>query len=98
MLHRLQYTTVKSGFGNAAKKSLKLAMAGYCNPSDLLGRGAGKGGGAGGSVRESGGGLGAYGAAQEEMFFHNKQKEQIEELKKKLKNEGKAIEQKKEDK
>ncbi|CAG4976169.1 unnamed protein product [Colias eurytheme] len=60
----------------------------FCSPSGSPGRGAGKGGGAGGSVRESGGGLGEYGAAQEELYFFNKQKEQIEKMKKKLKDKG----------
>ncbi|XP_047539039.1 ATPase inhibitor mai-2, mitochondrial-like [Vanessa atalanta] len=57
------------------------------SPSGTPGSGAGRGGGAGGSVRESGGGLGRYGAAQEEQFFFNKQREQLEKLKKKLKEE-----------
>lgn len=61
----------------------------YENPAGTPGSGAGRGGGAGGSVRESGGGLGKYGAAQEEQFFFNKQREQLEKLKKKLK-EGKS--------
>ncbi|XP_059061115.1 ATPase inhibitor mai-1, mitochondrial-like [Achroia grisella] len=51
------------------------------------GSGAGKGGGSGGAVRESGGGLGQYGAAQEEGYFFNKQRKQLEKIKKKLKKE-----------
>lgn len=47
------------------------------------GSGAGKGGGAGGAVKEAGGGLGKYGAANEEQFFHNKSKDEIDQLKKK---------------
>lgn len=35
------------------------------------GSGAGKGGGAGGSIREAGGSLGEMGAAREDQFFHN---------------------------
>lgn len=76
-------------------RTLKTSLVRSCSPSGSLGRGAGRGGGAGGTVRESGGGLGQYGAAQEEMFFHNKQKEQLEKIKQKLK-EGEM--QKKEDK
>lgn len=68
---------------------LSLRNKSYENPAGTPGSGAGRGGGAGGSVRESGGGLGQYGAAQEEQFFFNKQREQLEKLKKKLK-EGKA--------
>lgn len=49
------------------------------------GSGSGKGGGGGGAVREAGGGLGKYGAANEEQFFHNKTKDEIERLKKKEK-------------
>lgn len=60
----------------------------YTNPTGIPGSGAGKGGGGGGSIRESGGGLGQYGTAQEEQFFFNKQREQLEKIKKKLK-EGK---------
>ncbi|CAH2264921.1 jg5724 [Pararge aegeria aegeria] len=58
----------------------------YSSPTGVPGSGAGKGGGAGGSVRESGGGLGQFGAAQEEQFFFNKQREQLEKIKKKLKD------------
>ncbi|CAH0591595.1 unnamed protein product [Chrysodeixis includens] len=56
----------------------------YTARSGTPGSGVGKGGGAGGSVRESGGGLGKYGAAQEEGYFHHKQREDIEKLKKQL--------------
>ena len=48
------------------------------------GSGAGKGGGSGGSIREAGGGLGRLGAALEEGYFHQKQKEQLKEIKNKL--------------
>ncbi|CAH0746751.1 unnamed protein product [Diatraea saccharalis] len=54
------------------------------------GSGAGRGGGAGGSVRESGGALGQYGAAHEEEYFFNKRKEQLEKLKSKMKKEDKS--------
>ncbi|XP_022823944.1 uncharacterized protein LOC111354628 [Spodoptera litura] len=57
----------------------------FTMPAGIPGSGAGKGGGAGGSVRESGGSLGRYGAAQEEGYFHQQQREQIEKLKEKLK-------------
>ncbi|PZC81299.1 ATPase inhibitor A, mitochondrial-like [Helicoverpa zea] len=56
----------------------------YTIPAGIPGSGVGKGGGAGGAVRESGGGLGRYGAAQEEGYFHQQQREQIEKLKDKL--------------
>ncbi|CAH0663902.1 unnamed protein product [Spodoptera exigua] len=59
--------------------------ADFTVPAGIPGSGAGKGGGAGGAVRESGGGLGKYGAAQEEGYFHQQQREQIEKLKEKLK-------------
>lgn len=36
-----------------------------------LGSGAGRGGGAGGSIREAGGALGAREAAAEEKFFYD---------------------------
>lgn len=61
------------------------------------GSGAGKGGGAGGSVREAGGGLGKYGAANEEQFFHNKTKEEIERLKMKKEQEKREGPKKKEE-
>ncbi|XP_075982292.1 ATPase inhibitor mai-2, mitochondrial-like [Anticarsia gemmatalis] len=54
--------------------------------SGVPGSGAGKGGGAGGSVRESGGGLGRFGAAQEEGYFQSKEREQLQKLKKELKD------------
>ncbi|CAH2055762.1 unnamed protein product, partial [Iphiclides podalirius] len=57
-----------------------------CYPSGLPGSGVGKGGGGGGggAVRESGGGLGQFGAAQEEGYFFKKQLEQLKKIKKKL--------------
>ncbi|KOB66838.1 Testis-specific ATPase inhibitor-like protein [Operophtera brumata] len=65
-------------------------------PAGTPGAGAGKGGGAGGSVRESGGALGKYGAAQEESYFYDKQKEQLEQFKKRMDLEN-EIAKKKED-
>lgn len=44
------------------------------------GSGAGKGGGAGGSVRESGGGFGKMEAAHEEQYFRNLQAQQFKAL------------------
>lgn len=38
--------------------------------SGELGSGAGKGGGAGGSIREAGGAVGRLGAAHEEEYFY----------------------------
>ncbi|EDW08521.1 ATPase inhibitor mai-2, mitochondrial [Drosophila mojavensis] len=46
-----------------------------------LGSGAGKGGGAGGSIREAGGSFGKMEAAREEEFFYKQQKEQLKNLK-----------------
>lgn len=55
----------------------------YTLPAGTPGSGAGKGGGAGGSIKESGGGLGRFGAAQEEGYFYNKGREQLQKLKQK---------------
>ncbi|XP_023162778.1 ATPase inhibitor mai-2, mitochondrial [Drosophila hydei] len=46
-----------------------------------LGCGAGKGGGAGGSIRDAGGSFGKMEAAREEEFFYKQQKEQLKNLK-----------------
>ncbi|KAL0851502.1 hypothetical protein ABMA28_007293 [Loxostege sticticalis] len=45
------------------------------------GSGAGKGGGAGGAIREAGGAFGKMEAAREDEYFYKKQKEQLAELK-----------------
>lgn len=50
--------------------------------SGQLGCGAGKGGGAGGSIREAGGAFGLKGAAKEEAFFKKRQAEQLEQMRK----------------
>ncbi|MBN3301938.1 ATPase inhibitor B, mitochondrial [Amia ocellicauda] len=47
-----------------------------------LGKGAGKGGGGGGSVREAGGAFGKRQAGLEEKYFKDKEREQIEALRK----------------
>uniref|UniRef100_A0A672G911 ATPase inhibitor, mitochondrial n=1 Tax=Salarias fasciatus TaxID=181472 RepID=A0A672G911_SALFA len=47
-----------------------------------LGTGAGKGGGGGGSVRAAGGAFGKREAAEEERYFRQKEKEQLETLRK----------------
>ncbi|XP_029977154.1 ATPase inhibitor A, mitochondrial-like [Salarias fasciatus] len=55
------------------------------NASDQLGElgtGAGKGGGGGGSVRAAGGAFGKREAAEEERYFRQKEKEQLETLRK----------------
>ncbi|XP_014673665.1 PREDICTED: ATPase inhibitor mai-2, mitochondrial-like isoform X2 [Priapulus caudatus] len=44
------------------------------------GSGAGKGGGAGGSIRESGGAFGKMEAAREEEYFRKLQSKQLKEL------------------
>merc|ERR1711874_305890 len=54
------------------------------------GEGAGKGGGAGGSVRDAGGSMGKRQAAQEEQFFRQEQQRQIEEFKQKQKEAANA--------
>lgn len=64
-----------------------------------IGSGAGRGGGSGGSIREAGGSLGKFGAANEESYFHKKQREQLENIKNNLQgNQPKpaATEEKKE--
>lgn len=87
-VHRLQLLSTKF-HEQIVSRNLTL-------PVGTPGAGAGKGGGAGGSVRESGGALGKYGAAQEEAYFYDKQKEKLEKLKKQLENESEA-EKKKQD-
>ncbi|XP_051926023.1 ATPase inhibitor A, mitochondrial-like [Hippocampus zosterae] len=47
-----------------------------------LGKGAGKGGGGGGSVREAGGAFGKREVAEEERYFRQKEKEQMDALRK----------------
>lgn len=47
-----------------------------------LGCGAGKGGGAGGSIREAGGAFGVMGATKEEAYFKKRQAEQLEHMRK----------------
>ncbi|XP_067867776.1 ATPase inhibitor B, mitochondrial [Heterodontus francisci] len=47
-----------------------------------LGKGAGKGGGGGGTIREAGGAFGMRQAAMEEKYFRDKEREQIENLRK----------------
>ncbi|KAK0053864.1 ATPase inhibitor mai-2 mitochondrial [Biomphalaria pfeifferi] len=53
------------------------------NPGD----GVGKGGGAGGAVREAGGAFGKMEVAKEEQYFRQLQKEQMEKLKDLLEDE-----------
>ncbi|XP_074470673.1 ATPase inhibitor, mitochondrial-like [Sebastes fasciatus] len=47
-----------------------------------LGKGAGKGGGGGGSVRAAGGAFGKREVAEEERYFRQKEKAQMEALRK----------------
>ncbi|PAA58028.1 hypothetical protein BOX15_Mlig023931g2, partial [Macrostomum lignano] len=54
---------------------------------DEWGRGAGKGGGAGGSIREAGGTFGKMEAAREEEYFRRLQNEQLSKLKEHLEDE-----------
>ncbi|KAA0185070.1 ATPase inhibitor protein trans-spliced [Fasciolopsis buskii] len=55
----------------------------------LPGSGAGKGGGAGGSIREAGGALGKRGAALEDLYFRRQDAEQLKKLRKKLNEKSK---------
>lgn len=82
------FSTVSFGSTNAFRVPVITIQKRNC-PAEP-GSGAGKGGGAGGSVREAGGGLGKYGAANEEQFFHNKSKDEIEQLKIKKKGQEKS--------
>ncbi|VDM42734.1 unnamed protein product [Toxocara canis] len=45
-----------------------------------MGRGAGKSGGSGGSIRDAGGAFGKRQAAHEEEYFYNLQKEQVKAM------------------
>ncbi|CAH8622703.1 unnamed protein product [Schistosoma curassoni] len=56
-------------------------------PGDELGRGAGKGGGTGGSIRDAGGAFGKLEARNEEEYFYKLQQQQLHELKKHLEEE-----------
>ncbi|KAH9512627.1 hypothetical protein Btru_038980 [Bulinus truncatus] len=55
--------------------------------SGNLGDGVGKGGGAGGAVREAGGAFGKMEVAKEEQYFRQLQKEQLEKMKDMLEDE-----------
>lgn len=63
-----------------------------------IGSGAGKGGGGGGTVREAGGSLGKYGAANEDQFFHNKSKDELERIRKEKQKQDKGKASDKEEK
>ncbi|EEC02241.1 ATPase inhibitor, putative [Ixodes scapularis] len=52
------------------------------NQPGQLGSGSGKGGGAGGSIREAGGAFGTAGAAKEEAYFRKQQADQLEAMRK----------------
>lgn len=51
-----------------------------------------KGGGSGGSIRDAGGAFGQMEAAREEQYFRQKQKEQLEKMKKGLDTEKDRLE------
>ena len=70
-----------SGLLNRSSNSL-LRIVSRSMSSGEYGSGAGKGGGAGGSIREAGGAFGKVEAAREEQYFRKKQAEQVERLKK----------------
>ena len=63
----------------------------------LIGDGAGRGGGSGGSVRDAGGAFGKMEAAREDEYFYKKQKEQLQvrllKKRKQLVNEKKIKQQ-----
>ncbi|XP_063407872.1 ATPase inhibitor mai-2, mitochondrial-like isoform X3 [Mytilus galloprovincialis] len=65
----------------AAKRLTSLRFIGIRAMSDEWGSGAGKGGGAGGSVREAGGAFGKMEAAREEQYFRKLQAQQLKEMK-----------------
>ena len=50
--------------------------------SGTPGSGAGKGGGGGGTVKDAGGKMGEKGSVNEEQYFKEKEKQQLEDLKK----------------
>ncbi|KAI6240774.1 ATP synthase F1 subunit epsilon [Aphelenchoides fujianensis] len=54
---------------------------------DGLGRGSGKSGGSGGSIRDAGGAFGEMGAAREEEYFRKLQAAQFRQLKDQLNRE-----------
>ncbi|THD24205.1 Cob(I)yrinic acid a c-diamide adenosyltransferase [Fasciola hepatica] len=56
-------------------------------PGDELGRGAGKGGGTGGTIRDAGGAFGKRQASHEEEYFHRKEREQLHILRQRLEEE-----------
>ncbi|XP_051892429.1 ATPase inhibitor B, mitochondrial [Pristis pectinata] len=66
------------------RMALGRQLRSYGDSSQLgeLGKGAGKGGGGGGAIREAGGAFGTREAALEERYFKEKEREQIENLKK----------------
>ncbi|XP_050695355.1 ATPase inhibitor mai-2, mitochondrial-like [Eriocheir sinensis] len=51
------------------------------------GSGAGQGGGSGGTIRDAGGAFGKREAAQEEQYFRKREREQLEKMRKGLKQE-----------
>eukprot|EP01135_Chromosphaera_perkinsii_P005823 Nk52_evm12s367 gene=Nk52_evmTU12s367 len=65
----------------AAVASGPVALAAGRWYSDQAGSGAGKGGGAGGSVRSSGGSFGKKEAAEENVYFRQKDHEALEDIK-----------------
>ncbi|XP_072884487.1 ATPase inhibitor B, mitochondrial [Hemitrygon akajei] len=68
----------------SGRMALGRQLRNYGDSSQLgeLGKGAGKGGGGGGSIREAGGAFGTRQAALEEKYFKEKEREQIETLRK----------------
>lgn len=64
------------------RPAITVTTANFC--SGEKGSGVGHGGGAGGTVRESGGSMGKRAAVQEEQYFRKKQAEQLDMMKKHL--------------
>lgn len=71
----------------AAKRLTSLRFIGVRAMSDEWGSGAGKGGGAGGSVREAGGAFGKMEAAREEQYFRKLRDQQLKDLRKHMEEE-----------
>lgn len=76
---------LSSSYRSRWNSKFSIAPVNFINPAGIPGSGVGKGGGGGGSIREAGGGLGRLGSAMEDGYFHQQQKEQLKQIKQKLK-------------
>ncbi|OCT77879.1 ATPase inhibitor, mitochondrial [Xenopus laevis] len=61
---------------------LLMQMRGLSDQLGEFGKGAGEGGGRGGSIREAGGAFGKHQAAEKGRYFRQKEQEQIASLRK----------------